>query len=212
MSLLDSVEGLVVPAWGRALLRAAPLIMLGLLIGALAIEHRAVTTVTAERDRIIRVVDPTGKASPDQAIAIAQGAISQRDAAKSALTVTTANYRRATASAQAADLTHARAVEQHDAAISGKVQHDLEAQLASARADADRHAGSLRAPDTAPAAPGTDRGGSGVSGLPGAAYAASGAPGAHTAAELDDTRACAVGVTLAEGWQRWWREVAAAPR
>ena len=209
MNLLSLVPGV---GTMRTLLRAAPFVVLGLLLAALVVERTTVVRVTAERDRIIRVVDPSGKATPDQAIALAQDVLMQRDAAKSALTVTTANYRRATAVAQAADLNHARAVEQHDAAISGKVQHDLEAQLTSARDAADAHARELRANAAASAPASADRGSGGAAGVSGSAGATSGTPGSRSATELDDSRACAAGVTLAEGWQRWWAEVTAAPR
>ena len=210
---MNFLKSLPLPGWLAVVVRAAPLIVLGILIAAIVVQRQKVIRVTAERDRIIRVVDPTGKASPDEAIGLAQGALTERDAAKVALTVTTANYRRATSDAQAADLAHARAVEQRDAAISGKVQHDLETRIASARADADAHARSLRAPGAPATAPaGADRGGGGGAGVPRPADAARGAAGARAATELADARACAVGVTLAEGWQRWWSEVSAAPR
>ena len=94
MSLLDSVEGLVVPVWARALLRATPLIVLGLLVGALVFERHEVTTITAQRDRIIRVIDPSGKTSPEQAIVAAQRVVDERTAAKTALTVPTGNETR----------------------------------------------------------------------------------------------------------------------
>lgn len=203
---------LALPGWVGALLRASPWIAIGLLIAAVVVKHNEVIQVTGQRDRIIHVIDPSGKTTPDQAIVAAQRVLTERDAAKTALTVTTANYRLATTKAQAADLAHARAVEARDALTTGRMQHDLETQLAGARADADRHARSLRADTAAAAAAGTDRGSSGAAGVPGPANAAGGAAGARAATELDDSRACAAGVTLAEGWQRWWAEVTVAPR
>ena len=209
---MNFLKSLPLPGWLAVVVRAAPLIVLGILIAAIVVQRQNVIRVTGERDRIIRVVDPTGKASPDQAIALAQGVLMERNAAKAALTVTTANYRRATADAQAADLSHARAVEQHDAATSGRIQHDLEVQIASARADADDYARRLRARDTAAAAAGTDRGGSGGAGVSRPADAAGGAALPDPATQLADVRACAVNTAVAAGWQRWWSEVSATPR
>ena len=209
---MNLLARLVVPAWLQALFRAAPFVAVGLLIAALVVQRQTVVRVTGERDRIVRVLDPSGKASPDEAVVAAQRVLTERDAAKAALTVTAANYRRATADAQAADLTHARAVEQRDAATSGRIQHDLEVQIASARADADDYARRLRARDTAAAAAGADRGGSGGPGVSRPADPASGAALPDPATQLADVRACAVNTTVAEGWQRWWSAVKATPR
>ena len=203
---------LALPGWAGALLRAAPYIVLGLMIAALVVQRQTIVQVTGQRDRIIRVFDPSGKTSPDQAIVAAQRVLTERDAAKSALTVTTRNYRLATVRAQAADLVHARAVESRDAAINGRVQHDLETQLASARADADAYAGRLRARDTAADAADSDRGGRGRTGVSGAAGPAGRAALPDPATQLDDVRACAAGITIASGWQRWWAEVTAVAR
>ena len=209
---MNLLARLVVPAWLQALFRAAPFIAVGLLLAALVVQRQTVVRVTGERDRIVRVLDPSGKASPDEAIVAAQRVLTERDAAKAALTVTAANYRRATAQAQAADLTHARAVEQRDAATTGRIQHDLEIQIAGARADADDYARRLRARDAAPAAAGPDRRGGSAAGVSRPADAAGGAPLPDPATQLADVRACAVNTTLAEGWQRWWAEVTAVPR
>lgn len=209
---MNLLARLVVPAWLQALFRAAPFIAVGLLLAALVVQRQTVVRVTGERDRIVRVLDPSGKASPDEAIVAAQRVLTERDAAKAALTVTAANYRRATAQAQAADLTHARAVEQRDAATSGRIQHDLEIQIAGARADADDYARRLRARDAAPAAASADRRGGSAAGVPRPPDATGGAPLPDPATQLADVRACAVNTTVAEGWQRWWTEVTAAPR
>ena len=209
---MNFLKSLPLPGWLAVVVRAAPLIVLGILIAAIVVQRQQVIRVTAERDRIVRVLDPSGKASPDEAIVAAQRVLTERDAAKAALTVTAANYRRATAQAQAADLTHARAVEQRDAATTGRIQHDLEIQIASARADADDYARRLRARDAAPAAAGADRRAGGAAGVSRPADAAGGAPLPDPATQLADVRACALNTTLAEGWLRWWAEVTAAPR
>lgn len=128
---------------------------------------------------------------------------------KAAFTATVANFRAATAQAQAADQAHARDVEHRDAGISQEAQNDLTKQRDDAVARAADYARRLRA-GTAE----SPVGGGSATGLPvpaGAAGAADGA-GATAVVPAADLTVCAENSVKAQGWPDWWRKVSAAPR
>jgi hypothetical protein len=112
-----------------------------------------------------------------------------------------ATWKAATAKAQAEDAAHARQVEQQQAQIAQDTEHDLQTQLADARAIADRwmrdhaatddHSGSGNAPVSEPAD--TTRNAN----LASAQALVSGA----------DIDACATDYVIAKGWQDWWSKV-----
>lgn len=144
------------------------------------------------------------------ALAITRGALHRRTDAL-ALEKTThaadiARLKAATAKAQADDATHALAVENHDQKIAQEKQHDLETQLAEARAIAarwmQRHAAA-------------DNSGSGdQSPVPKSADATRDANITTAKALVSgaDIDACVVDYTIASGWQDWWAKVSAAER
>jgi hypothetical protein len=118
-----------------------------------------------------------------------------------------ANLRATAAKAHADDLTHARAVETRQAQINQENQDALLSRLADARADADAYARQLRANRAA----GADSGGGAGTDLPGATDAAGLSAHADRVAELD-AQACAANTVIADGWQRWWRDVSGVER
>lgn len=106
------------------------------------------------------------------------------------------------AKAAAADMAHARTVEQANAKIAEEKQHALETELAAARRAAADYARLHPAPQTAA--------GSGeAADVPRPAEPAAGADErpAEAVVPSSDLDACAVGYTVARGWQDWWSQV-----
>ena len=110
-----------------------------------------------------------------------------------------ATYKAATAQAQALDQQHALAVKEGQDQVTTEKQHDLENQLASARANAANFVRQHPAPaaissrgDNPPVPSASDASGS-VDSTPGS-----------TVIPASDADACAVAYTVAKGWQDWW--------
>lgn len=127
-------------------------------------------------------------------------------AEKSAHALDIANFRSAMATAKATNAATVRTVETDTSKITEDKQHDLEAQLAAARAAADDYARRLRT-GTATAAKGDPGEGS----LPQTASAPGGIVGAGTVPVVDDSdlQICSVNTVKAKGWQSWYTEVRA---
>jgi hypothetical protein len=111
-----------------------------------------------------------------------------------------ATYKAATATAQALDQQHALTVKEGQDQVTTEKQHDLENQLASARANAANFVRQHPAPavissrgDNPPVPAASDAPGS-VDGTLGS-----------TVISASDADACAVAYTVAVGWQRWWQ-------
>lgn len=111
-----------------------------------------------------------------------------------------ATYKAATATAQALDQQHALTVKEGQDQVTTEKQHDLENQLASARANAANFVRQHPAPAIV-----SSRGNNPP--VP-AASDAPGNPatvGATAVISASDADACAVAYTVAVGWQRWWQ-------
>jgi hypothetical protein len=107
---------------------------------------------------------------------------------------------RGQAKALAADMDHAVDVQVAQEQVRDEVSHDLQSQIAAARADAARYAARLRT---------QAGGGGGAADLPAVAGSAGAADGAGETAEMANAEACATAVVKAEGWQDWWTKVSA---
>lgn len=116
-----------------------------------------------------------------------------------------ADVKAKTAEAQAADAANKARVETAQSTITETHDADLEKELAAARADAAAYAQRLRQQSQAGA------GGGGSPSVPQPAEPAGSADGTGQTPELDAT-ACAEAVTKAQGWQDWWKDMAAVPR
>lgn len=112
-----------------------------------------------------------------------------------------ASWKVATAQAQAEDAAHARQVERQQAQISQDTEHDLQTQLADARAIANRWMRDHAATD--------DRGGSSNAAVPEPADATRNANLASAQALVSgsDIQACATDYVIAAGWQDWYAKV-----
>lgn len=111
------------------------------------------------------------------------------------------DIRERTAAAKAEDIAHARVIEQAQEAARKEAYHDIDEKLAASRADADAYVRRVLAKA------GTDQGGGGRAGVPGAAQPAGESAGASEAAFVDDTRICAENTVKAEGWSAWWASI-----
>ncbi len=123
----------------------------------------------------------------------------QRDTEKANSKALVAMYEARTAEALASDMDHAADVASAYMKAHDEVSHDLDTQLAAARADAAAHAARLRPP--------ANQGSGSAKALPAVAQAPVGPAGASEAALLDDTESCAANTVKAEVWQAWWTEV-----
>jgi len=117
-----------------------------------------------------------------------------------------ANYRSAMATAKATNATTVRTVETDTSKITEDRQHDLEAQLAVARAAAADYARRLRTGAATVA-----KGDPGQGSLPQAASATGGIVGTGAVSVVDDSdlQVCSVNTVKAKGWQSWYTEVRA---
>lgn len=113
-----------------------------------------------------------------------------------------AAWETASAKAIAHNLTYVRSKEDDAATITETTQHDLEKQLADARALAARYAGSVRA---CPANPGS-AGKAGISEAPGSASDPVTA-GRMSIVDEDDLRICSDAVVKARGWPAWYASI-----
>lgn len=113
-----------------------------------------------------------------------------------------ANWKAASAKAQAADAAHARQVEQQQAQIAQDAEHDLQTQLADARSIAAR----WMQQHTAPA---NDHSSGGNAAMPDIANATRDANLASAQAIVSgaDIDACTTDFVIAQGWQQWWSKV-----
>lgn len=122
-------------------------------------------------------------------------------AEQSAHALTVANYRKAAAEAEAADLAHARKVEAHYAEIAKEQSDDLRQKLDTALARAADYARRLRVTSA------THPSSSAIPDLPGTSRTPGDPAGASEAAFMADTLICAEAVVKAEGWQGWWTKI-----
>lgn len=121
------------------------------------------------------------------------------DNEKAARALDKAAWETASAKAIADNLAYVRSKEDDAATITETTQHDLEKQLASARALAARYAGSVRACAANP-------GSAGETSLPEASSApdSAGATGRMSVVDEDDLRICSDAVVKARGWPVWY--------
>ena len=111
-----------------------------------------------------------------------------------------ATYQAATAQAKALDQQHALTVKEGQDQVTTEKQHDLENQLASARAVAANFVRQHPAPAVVP----SGRDNPPVPAAPDAPGSAITA-GAETVIPASDADACAIDYTLAKGWADWWK-------
>ena len=110
-----------------------------------------------------------------------------------------ATYQAATAQAKALDQQHALTVKEGQDQVTTEKQHDLENQLASARAVAANFVRQHPAPAVVP----SGRDNPPVPAAPDAPGSVDRAPGS-TVIPATDADACAIAYTVAVGWQQWW--------
>ena len=111
-----------------------------------------------------------------------------------------ATYKAATATAQALDQQHALTVKESQDQVTTEKQHDLENQLAGARANAANFVRQHPAPAAISSRGDAPR----VPTGPDAPSRIDSTPGS-TVIPATDADACAVAYTVAIGWQRWWQ-------
>lgn len=126
-------------------------------------------------------------------------------AEKSAHALDVANFRSAMATAKATNVETVRAVETDTSKITEDKQHDLETQLASARAAADDYARRLRTEASA------NKGAAGQGDLSQTAGTSGGIVGTGSVPVMDDgdLQICSVNTVKAKGWQDWYGQVRA---
>lgn len=111
----------------------------------------------------------------------------------------------ATATAELQDQQHVQAQVAAQDKVSSEKQNDLQKQLSDARAIAARYvaAHGVRGSQAA-----NDHGSSGTPALPAAADATSDVdkPADYTVVSVADLDACTQAVTVAQGWQSWWKD------
>lgn len=112
-----------------------------------------------------------------------------------------ATYQAATAQAKALDQQHALTVKEGQDQVTTEKQHDLENQLASARAVAANFVRQHPAPAVVP----SGRDNPPVPAAPDAPGSVDRAPGS-TVIPATDADACAIAYTVAVGWQDWWKK------
>jgi len=110
-----------------------------------------------------------------------------------------ATYQAATAQAKALDQQHALTVKEGQDQVTTEKQHDLENQLASARAVAANFVRQHPAPAVVP----SGRDNPPVPAAPDATDSVDRAPGS-TVIPATDADACAIAYTVAVGWQQWY--------
>ncbi len=130
--------------------------------------------------------------------------LKERIACEQKYTQFVADVKARTDEARRLDAAHKAEVEQHDAMISQEKDSEIRKRIADAVAavrvrivSTPVHSGSSRSPP--------------VSGAPIAAISPAGAS-QEAVVPVADLSVCATNTILAEGWQDWWKGVAAVPR
>ena len=195
--------------WLPRLLRAAPWIVIGLLLAAVLVQRRTVVEV---RTRLVMVERERDQVTAALAETVIEPAKRPRTVAPGDAVRAAATYREARVQARLTATATARASEQRQTRATQEIQDALQPRLAAARAAAARHAAATSGRMCA--APAADRGAAGPArDLSRPADPAGAVAGAGEAAELAarsaDLAACGEAVIKAEGWQDWWRRVSA---
>ena len=131
----------------------------------------------------------------------------KRDAEVAALNQTIVNMRAASEQALANARSNNHRIEAAQNAATQESSHELQDQLAAARAAAAAYAERLRSAEAHSGGAGQ----AGTSGSPDASRSAAGA-GAVSVMDDDDFRLCSENTVKAIGWRAWWLRINAIPR
>jgi hypothetical protein len=131
----------------------------------------------------------------------------KRDAEAAALNLTIANMKAASEQALANARATNHRIEAAQNAATQESSHELQDQLAAARAAAAAYAERLRSAEAAP-------GGTGQAGASSASDASRPAAGTSPVSVMDDDdfRLCSENTVKAIGWRAWWLRINAIPR